>query len=84
VFGFCSLCSFSCLWRDSFSVHSRKVFRKAFAVDLAYYLLNNLLPKLLLVAPVAVIAWALHHVVPEQVHSWTGGLRLHNRLLLSL
>jgi len=51
-----------------FSVHPRKIFRRAFAVDLAYYFLNSLLPKILLVIPMALVAWALHRVIPAWLH----------------
>jgi len=57
-----------------FAVHPQKIFRKAYAVDLAYYFLNSLLPNVLLAAPMAVIAAGLHHIVPGRVHAWTGSL----------
>ena len=47
-----------------FAVHPHKVFRKSLATDLGYYFLSSLVPKMLLVIPMAVIAWGLHYVVP--------------------
>jgi len=63
-----------------FEVHPQKVFRKSFAVDLGYYFLTSLLPKILLVVPMAIIAWALHYVVPRGLHFWAEGLPLGARL----
>ena len=47
-----------------FAVHPQRIFRKSLPLDLAYYFLNNLLPKALLVIPVALIAWVARHAVP--------------------
>jgi sterol desaturase/sphingolipid hydroxylase (fatty acid hydroxylase superfamily) len=62
-----------------FSVHPQKFFRKSFPVDLGYYFLNNLLPKVLLTVPVAFLAWGLHSVVPGGLHSWVAGMSLWTR-----
>jgi len=67
-----------------FALHPRKVFRKAFSVDLAWYYLNSLLPKILLVVPMALIAWCLHYVVPSAVHSRVAGLSLWTRVAVAL
>jgi sterol desaturase/sphingolipid hydroxylase (fatty acid hydroxylase superfamily) len=67
-----------------FSVHRQRIFRKSFLLDAAYYLLNGILPKFLLAAPMAAIAWALHHVVPGRVHLWAAALPLWARLLAAL
>jgi sterol desaturase/sphingolipid hydroxylase (fatty acid hydroxylase superfamily) len=63
-----------------FAVRRQKVFRKGLFTDLGYYFLNSLLPKMLLVAPMALIAWSLRSVVPEAVHDWTADLPLVGRL----
>jgi sterol desaturase/sphingolipid hydroxylase (fatty acid hydroxylase superfamily) len=67
-----------------FAVHPKKVLRKSFLVDLGYYFLNNLLPKMLLVAPMAFIAGGLHRVVPGGLHSWAAGMPLGTRLAAAL
>ena len=67
-----------------FAVRHQKVFRKSFAVDLGYYFLNNLVPKMLLVAPTAFIAWGLHLVVPSAFHLWAARMSLWTRLLAAL
>jgi sterol desaturase/sphingolipid hydroxylase (fatty acid hydroxylase superfamily) len=67
-----------------FAVRPHKFFRKSFPVDLGYYFLNSLLPKMLLVAPTALIAWGLHYVVPGGLHSWVAGMSLWARLAAAL
>jgi len=63
-----------------FALHRRPVFRKFFGVDTVYYFLTGLLPKLLLVGPMALIAWALHFVVPSGIQSFSASLPLWARL----
>ncbi len=62
-----------------FALHPQRVFRKAIAVDLGYYFLSSLLPGLVLTAPLSVIAWEAHRVVPGAVHAavaaWPFSLR---------
>jgi sterol desaturase/sphingolipid hydroxylase (fatty acid hydroxylase superfamily) len=67
-----------------FAVHPQKVFRKSFPVDLGYYFLNSLLPKMLLVLPMAFIAWGMHYVLPGRLHSWVAGMSLWTRLAAAL
>uniref|UniRef100_Q01SW7 Sterol desaturase n=1 Tax=Solibacter usitatus (strain Ellin6076) TaxID=234267 RepID=Q01SW7_SOLUE len=64
--------------------HPQKVFRKAFATDLAYYFLNSLLPKLLLILPLSGIAWGLHHLEPNRLYSWLGQMPLLVRLAAAI
>jgi sterol desaturase/sphingolipid hydroxylase (fatty acid hydroxylase superfamily) len=51
-----------------FAVRRQNIVRKAFWTDLTYYVLNSLLPKLLLAVPLSGIAWAAHRFVPYHVH----------------
>jgi sterol desaturase/sphingolipid hydroxylase (fatty acid hydroxylase superfamily) len=67
-----------------FGVHPKHIFRKSFLVDLGYYFLSGLLPKLLLIAPMALIASGLHRVVPSGLHSWVAGMPLWTRLAAAL
>jgi sterol desaturase/sphingolipid hydroxylase (fatty acid hydroxylase superfamily) len=46
----------------------QKVFRKGWLTDLGFYFMNGVLVKAALVFPMAAIAWALRHVVPDAVH----------------
>jgi sterol desaturase/sphingolipid hydroxylase (fatty acid hydroxylase superfamily) len=61
-------------------LHPRKVLRKSFAVDLGYYFVNNLIPKMLLAVPTAFIAWGLHSVMPDDWQLWVEDLPLWTRL----
>src|SRR3984957_9838999 len=67
-----------------FALHPQKIFRKAFLPDLAYYFLSSLLPKLLLILPMATIGWALHFVVPGGVHARVAAMSLGTRFAASL
>jgi sterol desaturase/sphingolipid hydroxylase (fatty acid hydroxylase superfamily) len=67
-----------------FAVHPQKVFRKSFPADVGYYFLSSLLPKMLLIVPVACIAWGLHYVVPRGLQSWVAGLSLSARVAAAL
>jgi sterol desaturase/sphingolipid hydroxylase (fatty acid hydroxylase superfamily) len=67
-----------------FGVHPKKVFRKSFLVDLGYYFLSSLLPKALLIVPMALIAAGLHYIVPSGLHAWVAGMSLWTRLAAAL
>jgi len=67
-----------------FGVRRQKAFRKSFPADLGYYFLNNLLPRMLLVVPMAMIASGLHYVVPRGLHSAVAGMPLGMRLAAAL
>ncbi len=67
-----------------FAIHRQKVFRKAFFSDLAYYFISSLLPKVLLILPVAALGWALNFVVPEAVHETAAALPFWGRLAAAL
>lgn len=64
--------------------HPQKVFRKGFLTDLGYYFLNSLLPKLLLILPLSMIAWALHHFAPSGLYSWVAGMPLWMRFVAAM
>jgi sterol desaturase/sphingolipid hydroxylase (fatty acid hydroxylase superfamily) len=66
------------------ALHPRKVFRKSFATDLSYYFLNSLLPKMLLVLPMALLARGLRSVVPDDLQLWVEDLPLWIRLAAAL
>jgi len=67
-----------------FAVTPRKIFRPGLFTDLCYYFLNNLLPKALLVLPMASIAWVLHRLVPGAIHVWAASLPMGPRLAAAL
>ncbi len=70
-----------------FALHPAKLFRKAIGADLGYYFLNSLVTSLLLSVPLAVVAWAVHQVVPgsfvAMVAAWPLWLRVPAALLVS-
>ena len=47
-----------------FALHRQKVSRKWIGLDLAYYFLSGVVPKLLLIAPLTVIAAVVHRLEP--------------------
>jgi sterol desaturase/sphingolipid hydroxylase (fatty acid hydroxylase superfamily) len=51
------------------ALHQKRVFRRAFVTDLAYYFLNGLLPGLVLVLSMTTVAWCVHYVVPSTLYS---------------
>jgi sterol desaturase/sphingolipid hydroxylase (fatty acid hydroxylase superfamily) len=63
-----------------FGIHSQKVFRRSFGADLFYYVLNGVLPKLLLVVSLTVVSAGLHYLVPLAFYSYMAGLPLWLRL----
>lgn len=67
-----------------FSVHPQKVFRAHFSTDLVYYFLSSLLPKLLLVLPMASIGWVLHAILPTGLHQRVAALPFAVRLIAAL
>jgi len=58
------------------ALHPQKLFRKAFLTDVAYCFLSGLLPKLLLVPPLAIVAWVVHSLLPGGFHSQVAALPL--------
>ena len=67
-----------------FAVHPQKIFRKSLPTDLAYYFLTSLIPKTLLVVPMALIAWGLHYLVPAGLHLRVAGWPLWQRFAAAL
>ena len=65
-------------------LHRKKFLRKAFGVDLAYYFLNSLLPKLLLILPLTQLARTAHHFYAASGFHWTASLPLGVRVVLAV
>jgi sterol desaturase/sphingolipid hydroxylase (fatty acid hydroxylase superfamily) len=63
------------------ALHPQKVFRKAFLADLFYYFLSSLLPKLLLIVPMAFAGWLLHYVTPGGLQARAAALPFGMRFL---
>jgi sterol desaturase/sphingolipid hydroxylase (fatty acid hydroxylase superfamily) len=67
-----------------FAVHPEKILRKGIGVDLFYYFLSSLLPAVLLSVPVALLAWAVHRVVPGFVSETSASLPLWARVVAGM
>ncbi|MCP5229599.1 sterol desaturase family protein [Accumulibacter sp.] len=67
-----------------FALRRQKVLRKAFVTDLAYYFLNSLLPRLLLVLPISMVAMVVHQLVASGFYSWQANMPLWLRFLAAL
>lgn len=69
-----------------FALHPQKLFRKAILTDLAYYFLSSLIPSLLLGVPLALVASAVHHSIPQTftsaVANWPSWLRIAVSLVI--
>jgi len=56
------------------------MFRKAIVTDVAYYFLSSLIPGFLLGAPIALLAWLVHHAIPvaftSAVRAWPTWLQI--------
>ncbi len=50
-----------------FAAHEQKIWRAGIVTDLAYFFLNSLVPAVLLAAPMSLIAWGVHGLMPA---SW--------------
>ncbi|WP_013324615.1 sterol desaturase family protein [Gloeothece verrucosa] len=64
--------------------HKQKVFRREFLIDLLYYFLNSIVPKLLLVLPLSILAWTVHRLEPIGFYTWVASLPVGTRLLLAI
>jgi len=52
-----------------FAIQPRKILSKSLASDLGFYVLNGLLPNLLLAVPLTLVAYAAYHFVPWRLHA---------------
>jgi sterol desaturase/sphingolipid hydroxylase (fatty acid hydroxylase superfamily) len=57
-----------------FALHPRKGLRSTFGLDVAYYFLSGVLPKLLLILPLTLLTAALHRLSPNAFYDWVGTL----------
>jgi sterol desaturase/sphingolipid hydroxylase (fatty acid hydroxylase superfamily) len=66
------------------ALHGQKLFRPGFRTDLAYFFISGMVPRTLLVLPVALLAWLLHFLVPPGLHEAVAGLPIWLRFALAL
>lgn len=67
-----------------YSRRAQKTFRHGFGVDLGYYFLNSLLPKVLLALPLSMIAIGLHRFAPGEPYSWIAAQPFWLRFVVAL
>ena len=67
-----------------FAVSPAKLFQKGWGVNLGWYFLNALAGVLLLGPPTALIAWAVHSLLPASITSAAGSLPLAVRMVLAM
>jgi len=66
------------------SIHAKQILRKAWLTDLAYYFLNGLFSKSLLVLPTTWLALLLAEAIPAEVRAWGTGLSLPARIAATM
>jgi len=69
-----------------FALHPQKIFRKAILADVAYYFVSSLIPGFLLGAPLALVAWLVHHAIPRALtaaaSAWPAWLQIVAALVI--
>ena len=67
-----------------FAARRQRVLRGLFLVDLAYYFISGLLPKLMLVVPISLAAWAAHRALPSAYYGELSRLPVWARLVAAI
>ncbi len=67
-----------------FALHDEKVWRRGMAADIGFYFLSSLLPGLVLGVPLALLAVAVHRVVPWPIQHAVSDLPLWARIAAGL
>jgi sterol desaturase/sphingolipid hydroxylase (fatty acid hydroxylase superfamily) len=67
-----------------FAVRPAKLFEKGWSVNLGWYFFNSLVTTLILAPPAALIAWAVHAVLPGSVTSAAAGLPMWARMIAAM
>jgi sterol desaturase/sphingolipid hydroxylase (fatty acid hydroxylase superfamily) len=60
------------------------IFRKEFFIDLGYYFLNSILPKLILILPMSIVAAVVHRIEPSGIYGWVAALPVYVRFVLAI
>jgi sterol desaturase/sphingolipid hydroxylase (fatty acid hydroxylase superfamily) len=63
-----------------FAARQQKLIRPAFWTDLGYYMINGVVPKLLLIVPISLIAWSVHRIFPSAYFQYMAALPTPVRL----
>jgi sterol desaturase/sphingolipid hydroxylase (fatty acid hydroxylase superfamily) len=67
-----------------FAVRPAKLFEKGWSVNLGRYFFNSLVTTLILAPPAALIAWAVHAVLPGSATSAAAGLPMWARMIAAM
>jgi sterol desaturase/sphingolipid hydroxylase (fatty acid hydroxylase superfamily) len=68
-----------------FAQQKQQVIRKEFWVDLGYYFFNGILLDLLMIIPLAILTWVVHHFTPSQMlYDQMAHLSMRTRFVLAL
>ncbi len=68
-----------------FARQRQQVVRKEFFIDLGYYFLNSFLLNLLLILPLSLLSWTVHHFAPSTIlYTWVARLSMPTRFMLAL
>jgi sterol desaturase/sphingolipid hydroxylase (fatty acid hydroxylase superfamily) len=67
-----------------FSVRKARFFYPGWSTNLLWYFVNSLAPILLLGPPSALLAWAVHSVLPAEITGAAGDLPLWARMVLAM
>lgn len=67
-----------------FASRRQKFLREAFWTDLGYYFVSGLVPKIMLIAPMSLLAIALHRTVPLGYYAFMGSVAAPIRLMCAL
>ena len=67
-----------------FSHRKQKVFRQSCWLDLTYYFIGGILPKLLLILPMTIVAAIFHHLVPLRFYESVTAMPLWLRMIAAM
>jgi sterol desaturase/sphingolipid hydroxylase (fatty acid hydroxylase superfamily) len=62
------------------ALRRQNIFRKGFLIDLSYYFLNNLVPKLILIVPMALVGYVAHQMIASAFYARVAALPAAIRL----
>ena len=67
-----------------FAARAQRFARQSLMTDLGYYFMGSFVPKLLLILPVSLLAWAMHRAIPSTFYTEVAQLPVWARLVAAL
>jgi sterol desaturase/sphingolipid hydroxylase (fatty acid hydroxylase superfamily) len=67
-----------------FAIHPKKILRKGIGADLGYFFISSLIPIAVLGAPIGVLAWIVHHAIPDKFLAFTASWPLWLKTIVAL